>query len=40
MVPADDVACVFVLRRVSQIVADYLKANYDAAVGGRTGRTE
>ncbi len=28
------------LRRVTQVVADYLNANYDKAVGGRTGRTE
>lgn len=28
------------LRRVTQIVADYMNANYASAVGGRTGRTE
>lgn len=28
------------LRRIAQVAADYLKANFDAATGGRTGRTE
>jgi hypothetical protein len=28
------------MRRVAQRVADYLKANFDNAIGGRTGRDE
>jgi len=28
------------LHRVAQLIADYMRANYDSAVGGRTGRTE
>jgi hypothetical protein len=28
------------LRRIAQVVADYLRNNFDTASGGRTGRTE
>jgi hypothetical protein len=28
------------LRRIAVVVADYLKANFDNAIGGRTGRDE
>jgi hypothetical protein len=28
------------LRRIALVVAGYLKANFDVAIGGRTGRTE
>lgn len=28
------------LRRIAQLIADYLRSNYDSAVGGRTGREE